>query len=280
MSVAEKALLTIISDKIRTNTLVLPTLPEIAIQIRKKSFDPTASLRDMAEIIGNDPALAARMIRVANSAFMGRSIKINTLNQAVTRIGLGQIRNITMAMAMEQLFISQYKQVQQHLNAIWKLSVDITSIAVACLKYYNAHHKHTGLSTDVLALAALVHNIGALPVLTEAERHEEILGHPLFLERLIDKVSPVIGMHILDAWEFTEEFKVVMRDWRDTTADAEVSYTDFIRLAAIHRKLYADQDQAKQLLEYYVERNLVPVSDFMQEQDIASVYQDVRSLFS
>src|SRR5690606_11299932 len=138
----------------------------------------------MAEVISQDPALAARMIKVANSAFMGRSIKVSTLNQAVTRIGLSQIRNIAIAMALEQVFVSKHKQVQQQLDNLWQSSVQVAAVASAALAYYNSHSSGTGLNKDVLTLMALVHNIGAMPVLTEAERNEELLGDPRFLINL------------------------------------------------------------------------------------------------
>ncbi|CAM5202115.1 HDOD domain-containing protein [Alishewanella longhuensis] len=86
-------MLTILDDKIRQDRL-LPTLPEIALRVRQTADDPKVSLAQMAEVIAQDAALSARMMKVANSAFMGRSIKVSTLSQAVTRIGLSQLRTL------------------------------------------------------------------------------------------------------------------------------------------------------------------------------------------
>ena len=77
----ENALLTILVEKIQSDSLVLPTLPEIAIKIREAADDPDVNLLAMADVIAQDPALSARMVKVANSAFMGRSVKVETLNQ-------------------------------------------------------------------------------------------------------------------------------------------------------------------------------------------------------
>lgn len=112
----ENALLTILTDRINNDTLVLPTLPEIAVRVRQAADDPEINLMQMSDVISHDPALAARMIKVANSAFMGRSVKVNTLNQAVTRIGLRQIKNIATAMAMEQLFVSNNKLIKTYME--------------------------------------------------------------------------------------------------------------------------------------------------------------------
>ncbi|WP_333606387.1 HDOD domain-containing protein [Arsukibacterium sp.] len=275
---AQQALLTILQEKIKADRLVLPTLPAIALKVREQAEDPDVSLAQMAEIISQDPALAARMIKVANSAFMGRSIMLNTLQQAVTRIGLSQIKNIAIAMALEQLFVSEYKQVQQKLDQLWRDSVQIAAISVACLQWYKASHPKCRLNKDVMALTALVHNIGALAVLTEAERHQEVFGHPVFLTQVIDKAAPLISMKVLQAWNFEAEFQQAAKTWRLPRPDAEVSYTDFIRLAALSQGFYKAEDKSA-LIAHYVEQGLVAAEDFMQQQDIQKIYQDVQALF-
>ncbi len=275
---AQRALLIILDEKIRADRLVLPTLPDIALKVRERADDPQISLQQMADVISQDPALAARMIKVANSAFMGRSIQVNSLNQAVTRIGLSQIKNIAIAMAMEQLFVSQHQQVQQQLDRQWRDSVQTASVAVACLQSFKAANRSCRLSVDVMALAGLIHNIGALPVLIEAERHPEVFGHPAFMQALIDKIAAPVGLKIMQSWGFGPEFVPVVENWRNSQSEVEPGYTDFIRLAALTRRYYRPE-QAQALLADYVARGLVPVPEFMQQAEIAQRYQDVRALF-
>lgn len=275
---AQRALLIILDEKIRADRLVLPTLPDIALRVRERADDPRISLQQMAEVISQDPALSARMIKVANSAFMGRSIQVNSLNQAVTRIGLSQIKNISIAMAMEQLFVSQHQQVQQQLDRLWRDSVQTASVAVACLQFYKARHSGCKLSVDAMALAGLIHNIGALPVLIEAERHPEVFGHPAFMQVLIDKIAALVGLKIMQSWGFAAEFMPVVENWRQPQSEPEPGYTDFIRLAALNRGYY-QPEQAQALLDDYVARELVPVPEFMQQREIAESYRDVRALF-
>jgi len=276
---AQQALLTILDDKIRHDRLVLPTLPEIALRVRQRADDPKVSLAQMADVIAQDPALSARMMKIANSAFMGRSIKVNTLSQAVTRIGLSQIKNVATALAIEQLFVSEYKQVQQQLAKLWRENIHVAAIAVACLKSYQATQPTCALSSDVMTLCALVHNIGALAVLTEAERHPEVFGHPLFLQSVIDKAAPYISVKVLKAWGFAEEFQLAAKSWRVCRANSIPEYTDFIRLAAIERGYYKSAEEQHQLLTQYIAMQVVTVPEFMQQPNIASLYQDIHALF-
>ena len=280
MSVQE-SLKQMLQYKIQHDQLLLPTLPEVALKVRQRSADPDISLPQMAELIGQDPALAARMIKVANSAFMGRSIKVNTLNQAVTRIGLSQIRNIAIAMALEQVFVSKHKLVQQQLDTLWQNSIHVAAVAAATLNYYTSHKTGTGLNKDVLTLMALVHNIGAMPVLTEAERNEDLLGDARFLRHLANELSPQISAGLLYAWGFAELFVQASINWR--TAKPEQpgpGYTDFIRLAVISQGEYADAALQQRLVQYYLQCGVIPQADFMQHPDIHQLYQDVRAIFS
>ncbi len=272
----------LLQQKIQHDQLTLPTLPEVALKVRQRSAEPDISLPAMADVISQDPALAARMIKVANSAFMGRSIKVSSLNQAVTRIGLSQIRNIAIAIALEQVFVSKHKQVQQQLDKLWQTSVQVAAVAAATLNYYNNHLvAGTGLNKDVLTLMALVHNIGAMPVLTEAERHEELLGDPRFLINLANQLAPQISARILYTWGFAELFVQAALNWRIPKPEQPgPGYTDFIRLAVMAQGNYADAELQQRLLNYYVQCGVIPQSDFMQHPEIAQSYQDVRAIFS
>ena len=82
----ENALLTILVDRINNDTLVLPTLPEVAIKVRQAADDPEVNLMQMSEVISQDPSLSARMIKVANSAIMGRAVKVSTLHLSLIHI--------------------------------------------------------------------------------------------------------------------------------------------------------------------------------------------------
>lgn len=276
---ADNALLTLLNEKLKNNLLVLPTLPEIAVKVRQAADDPDINLASMAEVISKDPALAARMIKVANSAFLGRSIKVANLTQAVTRIGLSQVKNIATAMALEQLFVSHNQAVADAMKELWLDTMEVTCIAMACLKFYIVKHKHCNLNNDTMALAALVHRIGVLPILSEAERHPTVFAEPHYLQHAIRDFAADIGLAIVKSWQFAELFYPVVTDWLNATKHETIGYVDFIRLGLIARGKFADIEQQAALLDYYVQEGLVPELNFMQHPDIAQAYQDARTMF-
>jgi HD-like signal output (HDOD) protein len=229
----QNALLTILVEKINNDTLVLPTLPAIALKIRAAADDPDINLHAMGDVIAKDPSLSARMIKIANSAYMGRAIKVSSVGQAVTRIGLRQIKNIATAMAMEQLFVSKNDVVGLYMKREWESTIEVVANSMAALQLYIKRTKDRKMSIDSMALSALVYDIGVLPILTEAERHEEVFASPTFLEDAIDKVSNRIGGSIMRSWGFNESFIDVVENWKDLSVlPDELSYIDFVRVGA------------------------------------------------
>lgn len=276
----ENALLTILIEKINNDTLVLPTLPEIAVRVRKAADDPEVNLMEMADVIQNDPALAARMIKIANSAFLGRSIKVSTLNQAVTRIGLRQIKNIATAMAMEQLFVSKNETVKGYMDKAWQRTLTVAASAITLLQMYLKENKRTSLNIDTITLAALVYNIGVLPILTEAERHEEVFGNPSFLAHSIQKLGGKIGGSIMRAWGFTEEFVEVAESWSNPNYRPEKPcYVDFIRIGAIEQGLLQVSDK-EAALQVYVDKGIIPCLTVLQDEEYLTTLEDVKAIFA
>ena len=88
---------------IKNDQLVLPTLPEVALKVREVADDPKADIEKLAGVIGNDAALSARIIRVANSPLLRASRAIEDLKTALMRLGISYTCNIATGLAMEQM---------------------------------------------------------------------------------------------------------------------------------------------------------------------------------
>lgn len=277
----ENALYTILVEKIKHGTLVLPTLPEIALKVRQAADDPEVNLGKMGDIISHDPALSMGMLKVANSAVLGRSVKVETVHQAVTRIGLRQIKSIATAMALEQVFVSENEIVSMYLKKSWSKTVDVASVAITLMTFYLRDHKHSSLMLDTVTLAALIHSIGVLPILTEAEKHPDVFANPTFLQQAIIKLSSSIGAEVTKAWGLSEEFTKIVSSWSDLTIlPAEAHYLDFIRAGAIYHGIFKNESTREVLLKSYVSKGILPEIDFMESADFIDVVADVKTMFS
>ena len=228
------ALRTILIEKLKNDSLVLPTLPRIAIKVRDTVSDPDSNLNQISALISQDAALSARMIRIANTAHFSRAVKVENLQAAVTRIGMRQIKNIVMDLAMEQLFVSENEFIAQYLAKSWQKSTDVAAYAMALFSVYKRENKHTPIQVDTLTLTALLHNIGVLPILTEADGYPDVFAEPEFLEQAINDLNSHIGVAIVKAWNFSDDMIVSVQYYaNDSHNTAEVSYLDFVRLAVL-----------------------------------------------
>src|SRR5690554_1285282 len=84
----QNPLLQICYQEMRAKTLVLPTLPDISLKIRKAINDERANNSKIARIVQIDPAITARLIHVANSPIYHGRKKIESCPEALTRLGL------------------------------------------------------------------------------------------------------------------------------------------------------------------------------------------------
>jgi HD-like signal output (HDOD) protein len=277
----ENALYTILEEKIRQEALVLPTLPEIALKVRQAADDPEVNLHKMADVIGQDPALSLSILKVANSAVFGRSVKVETVHQAVTRIGLRQIKSIATAMAVEQVFQSDNEFIADYLHKSWLKTIDVASVAIALMTVYLQQHKHTPLALDTLTLAALVHNIGVLPILAEAEVHPEIFANPVFIQQAVAKLSSKVGAEISKAWGFSDELTSVIENWSNLSVlPKEASYLDFIRAGAIYNQIFKNENTRNVLIKSYVEKEILPSEDYMASDEFKTMVADVKAMFN
>ena len=88
-----------LAERIR-NCRSLPTLPGVALRIVELCSNDDVRVGDIAKAIQNDPALAARMLRFANSSRVGVRNPVTTLTMAVTLLGLLRVRTIALSFSL------------------------------------------------------------------------------------------------------------------------------------------------------------------------------------
>ena len=213
---------------IDNDELVLPTLPEVALKVREAAEDPDISIPQLSKVIGNDAALTARIIKVVNSPLLRTNKEITDLQMAVSRLGINYTCNLATGLAMEQMFQATSDVVDRKMREVWNKSTEIAGICHVLCKHY------TRLLPDQATLAGLVHQIGVLPILTNAEEHSELLADSISLNHVIEQIHPIIGDKILRTWEFPELISMVPGQYLDFTRDsAKVDYVDIVQVATL-----------------------------------------------
>jgi putative nucleotidyltransferase with HDIG domain len=80
------------------------SLPEVTTRIVEVVENPRSTAQDMHEIVKHDPALAAKVLKVVNSAFYGLPSQIASLDRAIVMLGLSAVKNIALAASLSRLF--------------------------------------------------------------------------------------------------------------------------------------------------------------------------------
>jgi HD-like signal output (HDOD) protein len=92
------------AERFFANAGQLPAMPEVANRLLKSFSDDNISLNAIADLVAKDPALSARVLRLANSARFSPSHTIATLKDAANALGMDTLRNLTMAAAVSGSF--------------------------------------------------------------------------------------------------------------------------------------------------------------------------------
>lgn len=220
---------------IEKDQLVLPTLPEVALQVREAAGDEDIDIQKLSQVIANDAALSARIIKVANSPLLRASREIEDLKMAVGRLGIDYTANLATGLAMEQMFQATSDIIDEKLRDVWARSTEVAGISHVLTRHY------TKLKPDQATLAGLVHKIGVLPVLTYAEDNRKLLRDVVLLDQLIEAAYPEIGKKILEAWEFPEVLRLVPTEHVNFTRVVDsVDYADVVMVANLQSYIGTD----------------------------------------
>ncbi|MGB0894543.1 MAG: HDOD domain-containing protein [Parashewanella sp.] len=266
--------------KLHQDKLILPTLPEQVMEIQSVVNDDNSEIKDIAVAIGKEQALSARVIKVANSSMYRRGVACDSLAGAVARIGLIQIQNIVTSVAVEQIFLSSNEQVRAAMNQVWNKSIEVMATACSLLHLHKQSHPECRLKNDTLMLAGLVHNIGALPIITEAEQFPEEFKTQEELNEISRKLQGPVGVATLKKWDFPEDIILVVERWADITfLTEEVSYVDFIRASAIIAGELKSKAPLAQRLAVFIEKGLPVTEETLASDDYLTHYQSIKQSY-
>lgn len=136
----------------------LPSPPGVALQIISLAQDPNATLGAAAQIINLDPALSARLLRLANSPLYATRRRVESLSQAMAMLGLNATLSLALGFSLIQGLRSANSaaKLQEH---IWQRSV-LSALAARLMG------QQLGLKRpEALMLAGLLQDIGRLALL-------------------------------------------------------------------------------------------------------------------
>ncbi len=207
----------------------LPTMPDIATKLRK-ALNQDVPINKVVDIVQLDPAIATKLIQVANCPLYIAAKPVTSCRDAVVRLGLNATRTLVTSITLKQLFKCKTIAIKQKALKRWQQSVQLS-----CLCFVLASETKTVNPEDAL-LAGLICDIGMIPFLQFADNFPS----DFFELNEIDLVAPYIrgpaGSFLMDKWEFSEPLASIPQNsenWYYDTGE-EINLTDVVILSKLH----------------------------------------------
>ena len=194
----------------------LPPMPQVASRAISMVENPDVTANDLTELLATDAALAARVLKIANSAMFSRQREITTLNQAIMIIGFKALKGIIVAATL--------RQINKSFSSIEKLVWESSMSAAVCSTVLSKKMKRRYM--EEVFLLGLLHNLGQLVLLFHPQTckdYKSVLA--LVKDKHLDYVTseqavfgfahPLIGALVAKKWNFPSDTCQVILHYKD-----------------------------------------------------------------
>ncbi len=219
----------IIHARIESDRLVLPAMPKVASGCLALLKDPDVATRRLVLVLETDPVFAVQISRAASTAAYGGQ-PARSLDTALSRLGINQLKVVVTEAAAHSLFTTPDRAIAARLAQVWSHSV-----AVAILAREVAGLLHLPDPASVY-LTGLLHDVGKTVVATLLIEAEAQLGKKGWIDaeqwsRVVDATHRSIGVALAEKWNLDPEVVAAVRDCQDYASTDRRCMANVVRFA-------------------------------------------------
>ncbi len=186
-------------ERIAAGNFELPLLPEVATRVMSATQDENCDAKKLSEMIHRDAALAGHVLRVANSPLYAPTVPIVSLQQAVSRLGMKKIREISLLVAC-QAKVFRVPGFDAALRAIFKHCIAAAAYAqeIARMRRWNVEESF---------LCGLLHDAGKpvlLQLLADVQKEMKIGVEAGLVDDVFDEMHGSVGSRLVESWKLPE----------------------------------------------------------------------------
>lgn len=216
----------------------IPSFPDVAVRIRKVLADENCDTAQIAKIVSAEPAMAARLLQMANSAAINpNGVKITELKSAIARIGFSNVRTTSLAYAMDQIKNAPaLAPIRKPLNDLWERSVKVAAMAFVVSRSWSK------VNADQALLAGLMHGMGRVYILTRAVKHPDLFGNTTAYQQIVRDWHVSIAKAVLESWEISPQIIDAVEHYEDLgrTGSGSPDLTDVLTIANLLVSFHTD----------------------------------------
>ncbi len=199
------------ADSLLMETNALISLPEVCLKLREVIANTAHSRNDIADIIIHDPALTARILKIANSAYYGLSQSVRDISHALSILGERELNNLVIVTSIVKTMKSVASALD--INSFWRSSIFTAVMAKNLAKHVGCNDENV----EEFFISGLLLNIGKLllyycepellKVVQDEMRESGRLDYEVEKEMLgFDHAN--VGAAMAKAWNFPPQFSV------------------------------------------------------------------------
>jgi len=197
-----------LSDSLTAPQTIAP-LPRVCVQLAEVTAQQSTDAAQLARLIQSDPALAGEIMRVANSPALRPRAAIVSLQQAVSWLGVAEVRNIAMAVMLRgEVFNAPGHEPES--EELWR---EAWLAGLWAKEIARDRRKHV----ESAFLAALMHRTGAalaLKILSRFESDQRTVMDARTFAELVMEFEPAFGRLLMSNWRIPSDVQDGASDWR------------------------------------------------------------------
>ncbi len=191
-----------VHELVASDSVQLPPLPEVAVKAREMLSSENMQAGALGDLLAQDAAIVASLLRLANSAAFGGLGRVESLSTAMQRIGFRQVGAIVTGLSLKGHFDHPSPEKRALLGILWDHSV--TSAFAA-----RSIAARIGVDGERAFLSGLLHDCGKVLVLRAVDHLEEgVLDFEVtedLVRELMEALHAELGHRVLTDWNLPEE---------------------------------------------------------------------------
>lgn len=184
-----------IAKDLSGDEITFPTFLDITFQVRTALKDPNLNVDQLAKLVGAEPLMSTKIIRMANSVALNPSGReIADVKNGIIRVGMEAVRTVSFAVAMEQLLKSKQMQPFEEISKrLWEHTAHVAALSRVLAR------KMAKINGDEAMFTGLVHDIGVFYLMSRAAGFPELVADKAELHALLVGWHDNIGHALLSA---------------------------------------------------------------------------------
>lgn len=226
--------------ELRSNQVKLPSIPDVAWKVRRLVDREDTTAAEVASAVSADPSMAAKLVRSCNSPLYRGFSDVRNVREAVVRLGMRTTRQLVTVFAMREVFKTQRPALQAAMEQLWRHSREVAALC------WVLADQATRLDPEEALLAGLLHDIGVVPVLVQAEHHVKLFADERNLQHAISELRADVGCAVLESWSFPPAFVEAARhaeNWSYESREADPQIVDVVVVAQLHSMIGSHQNE-------------------------------------